>query len=397
MRTQYVFTSESVTEGHPDKLCDQISDAIVDHFLQQDPLSRVTTECAVTTGIVFIATHFASRASVDVPDIARSILRQAGYNNEGAKAEDTTVLARVAEFPNTDYHPVDERELSDDQLNRVTAKDQVTVFGYACRHTAAFLPLPIWLAHRLVRRLSAVRLAGTLPFLGPDGKSQVGVEFHNRIPRRIHSLTLLASQQERQQPPPNQMNEALLEQVIKPVFQEEAIGLDEATRIFINPNGPFTGGPAAHAGLTGRKTAVDTYGEYCRHSGAALSGKDPLRIDRVGAYAARLAAKNVVAAGLAEECEVQLSYTIGIAAPVTVNVETFGSGRISDDDIAGRLSRVFDFRLGAIVRDFQLRFLPSQIKGGFYRKLAAYGHVGRMDIGLPWEATDRAPQLIEGQ
>jgi S-adenosylmethionine synthetase len=250
--------------------------------------------------------------------------------------------------------------------------------------------MPIWLAHKLARRLSEVRRQDLLPYLTPDGKTQVGVEYRARKPYRIHSLTLIASQNKAKKPELEQLQDDIRETVINSVFQETEIQPDDKTRIFINPDGPFIrGGPAAHSGLTGRKNAIDTYGEYSRHSGAALSGKDPLRIDRIGAYAARYAAKNIVAAGLATECEVQLSYTIGFARPVSIQVETFGTGRISDEKITVLLEKHFDFRLAGIVKQFNLRQMPTLTKGGFYRQLAAYGHVGRTDIELPWEKTDK--------
>jgi S-adenosylmethionine synthetase len=395
MKTQFVFTSESVTEGHPDKLCDQISDAIVDEFLRQDPLARVSTECAVARGVIFIAARFAAAAAVDIPEIARSIVRQVGYEQGEFNAQDCSVLTQLSEFKADEYMRKDERDMGDDELDNFIAKDQVTEFGYACRQTPAFMPLPIWLAHKLARRMSAVRFKGLVPFLGPDGKTQVGIEFINRKPHRIHSITLVASQRDLGEAGFDKLKEALYGEVIEPVFHDESLRPDRGTKVFLNPDGAFTGGPSYHAGLTGRKTAVDSYGEYCRHSGAALSGKDPLRIDRIGAYAARFVAKNVVAAKLADECEVQLSYTIGLAEPVSINVETYGTGRINDDEIARRIERVFDLRLGAIMRDMRLRRLPGEVKQGFYRRLAAYGHMGRMDMGLPWETTAMAPALID--
>jgi S-adenosylmethionine synthetase len=268
------------------------------------------------------------------------------------------------------------------------------VFGYACNQTPAFLPLPIYLAHKLARRLSAVRLTRQLTYLRPDAKTQVGVEYRDRHPARIHSISLLASHVREPLPDADAMCADLVKHVIEPAFADEPLRPDADSQVFINPEGPIPlGGPALHAGLTGRKNAIDTYGEYSRHSGAALSGKDPLRIDRTGAYAARHAAKNVVAAGLAEECEVALSYTIGQARPVSIQVETFGTGRAADAEIARRLEAHFDFRPAGIVRRFNLRHLPAANKGGFYRKLAAYGHVGRLDIGLPWELTDQVRSL----
>jgi S-adenosylmethionine synthetase len=252
------------------------------------------------------------------------------------------------------------------------------------------MPLPIWLAHKLARRLSEVRRKDILSYLTPDGKTQVGVEFRNRKPYRIHSITVIASQNKASKPDLEKLQQDIRQTVIQPVFEDEAIKPDEGTRIFVNPDGSFVkGGPAVHSGLTGRKNAIDTYGEYAHHSGSALSGKDPIRIDRVGAYAARYAAKNIVAANLADECEVQLSYSIGLARPVSIQVETFGTGKISDEEITILLDRHFDFRLAGIVKQFNLRYLPALNKGVFYRKLAAYGHVGRVDLELPWEKTDK--------
>lgn len=386
MKRDFMFTSESVTEGHPDKVCDLISDAIVDRFLMQDPFSKIVTECAVATGVVFIAARFASQATIDMPDAARSIIRQVGYETGEFNASDCTILTNLRELPATEYHAVDERELTDGELDGIGAENQVTVFGFACNQTSALMPLPIWLAHRLARRLTAARLQRDLRYLSPDGKTQVGVEYRNRRPHRIHSITLIASQAEAGFPDAQRLREDLIEQVIRPVFAQESIRPDDQTQLWVNPNGAFVGGgPAMHSGLTGRKNAIDLYGEYSRQSGAALSGKGPMRIDRMGAYAARHAAKCVVACGLAEECELQLSYSIGHARPVSVQVETYGTGIVDDEEIARRVQANFDFRVAAIVARYNLRHLPSALKGGFYKRLAAYGHVGRMDIGLPWE------------
>jgi S-adenosylmethionine synthetase len=398
MKKDFMFTSESVTEGHPDKLCDQISDAIVDHFLQQDPFSRIRAECAVFTNIVFIAARFESTASVDFPNIARQVINQIGYNeNTTFNARTCSILTGLKELRQERQYLIDERNLSEEEIDRIAAHDQATVFGFACNQTASYMPMPVWLAHKLARRLASVRFQHILPYLEPDGKTQVGVEYKNGRPYRIHTITVIASQDKTTAnggPDSKRLHDDMLGHVIEPAFYDEDIKLDSKTKIFINPEGPvITGGPSVHSGLTGRKNAVDTYGEYSRHSGSALSGKDPLRIDRIGAYAARYAAKNVVAAGLADECEVQLSYSIGLSKPVSIHVETFGTGKISDEEIASRIEKHFDFRLAGIIKQFNLRCLPSTIKGGFYRKLAAYGHVGRMDIGLPWELTDRAEIL----
>jgi len=393
MKQDFIFISESVTEGHPDKLCDQISDAVIDQFLHDDPYSRAVVECAVSTGIVFIAARYRSGAIVDIPHIARRVISQVGYDQKDFNAKTSSIMTSLNEMSNGTAL-ADERTLSEDAIEAVTAKNQANVFGYACNQTAAYMPLPIWLAHKLARRLNAVRLTRELPYLRPDAKTQVGVEFRNRRPARIHSITLLAAHAPTGTPKPEQLREDLRAHVIEPVFFDELVRPDENTRLFVNPEGPFNvGGPSVHSGLTGRKNAIDTYGEYSRHSSAALSGKDPLRVDRIGAYAARYAAKNVVAAGLADECEVHLSYTIGLSRPVSVEVETFGTGKRPDSEFTAALKAHFDFRPAGIVRQFNLRHLPALTKGGFYRKLAAYGHVGRMDIGLPWELTDKVALL----
>ncbi|MEP9410860.1 MAG: methionine adenosyltransferase [Candidatus Brocadia sp.] len=394
MKEDFIFTSESVTEGHPDKLCDLISDAIVDHFLQQDPLSIIIAECAVSTSIVFIAARFVSDVIADFPHIARQVINQVGYEQQSFNGKTCGIVTSLKEMPEGEYPCLDERMLSDEEIERIPVKNQVTAFGFACNQTPALMPLPIWLAHRLARKLTSARLQRILPYLEPDGKTQVGIEYRNRKPFRIHSITVIASQKRSEEPTLRKLEGDIRDAVVEPVFRDEPIRPDDRTRIFVNPDGPFImGGPSVHSGLTGRKNAIDTYGEYARHSGAALSGKDPTRIDRVGAYAARYAAKNVVAAGLADECEVQLSYSIGLSRPVSIQVETFGTGKISDDEIARLVERHFDFRLASIIKQFNLRYLPSLVRGGFYKKLAAYGHVGRMDIGLPWELVDKVNLL----
>jgi len=394
MKADFVLTSESVTQGHPDKLCDQISDAIVDRFLEHDPLARIRAECAIATGVVFIAARFASTAQVDIPDVARRVIRQVGYEQGEFDATRCTIMTSLSEHPLNPLHRQDERRFTDDQIEALTVDNQATAFGFACTQTPALMPLPIWLAHRLARRLAEVRRDRGLVYLSPDGKTQVGVEYRDRKPHRIHSIALMASQREPGRPRPEELRRDLIESVITPVFAEEAVRPDAHTRIFVNPEGTLVGGgPAVHAGLTGRKNAVDTYGEYSRNSGDALSGKDPLRIDRVGAYAARHAAKNIVAARLAAECEVQLSYAIGLSRPVSVQVETFGTGTVDDATLAHRLEHRFDFRLGGIVRRFDLRRLPAARQGIFYRPLAAYGEVGRVDLDLPWEYVDAADSL----
>jgi len=384
MASDFIFISESVTEGHPDKLCDQISDAIVDRFLDADPLARVSAECAVARGVVFLAVRYAASASLDLPALARRVIAEVGYDSGDFNASDCSVMTSITALPDSERCMVDELQLSGADLDTVPARDQVTVFGYACRDTAVLMPMPIYLAHRLARRLALLRLGRQLPWLSPDGKTQVAVRYHDSLPQAIHSVTIQAGCQPTA-PPPQEVRDILRMQVVAPVLAQAGFALGPDTTLFLNPEpGLPPGGPAVHAGLTGRKNAIDTYGEFARHSGAALSGKDPGRIDRTGAYAARHAAKAVVAGGLAQRCEVMLSYSIGQAEPVSVHVDSFGTGLVSDDTLAQALVDTLDLRVGAIVRRFKLRHLSAR-RGGFYRRLAAYGHLGRTDIGLPWE------------
>ena len=399
MQSNFIFMSESVTEGHPDKLCDQISDAIVDRFLQQDPASAVVAECAVSTGIIFLAARFASDTVVDLSEVARRMISQVGYNQPDFNARTCTIVTSLKNLPDEYRLAIDERQMSPREFDIAPVRNAATAFGYACDQTPTLMPMPIELAHRLARRLTVARRQKILPYLTPDGSIQVGVEFRDRRPSRVHSLTIVASADQTTSsgaPAPIRFNSDVREAVINPVFDQADVRPDANTLIFINPEGAFPiGGPPAHSGLTGRKTAIDTYGEFSRQSGSALSGKDPSRIDRVAAYAARYAAKNVVAAGLARECEVQLSYTIGLAHPVSLCVETFGTGVIGDEEIARLLGQFFDFRLLGILQRFGLRYLPAQVQGGFYQKLAAYGHMGRTDLETPWERTDMAELLSE--
>jgi len=396
MKTAFVFTSESVTAGHPDKLCDQISDAIVGRLLRRDRVAKVIAECATSAGIVFVSLRFLSEASVDISTVARSVIRQVGYDHELFNPRTCAVMTSVIGFPHNARAPQDEGSLSDHDLDRLPVSDQATVFGFACRHTDDLMPLPVSLANRLARELDLARQSGDLSFLSPDGKVQVAVEFNERTPVRIHGISIVAAQTQLGHPTPAQLEEAVRVRVIKRVFENARVRPDERTRIAINPDGPILyGGPHAHAGLTGRKSGADMYGEFARQSNASLSGKDPSRIDRVAVYAARHAAKNVVAAGLADECEVQLSYSIGMAAPVSVQVQTFGTERIEVSELTSRVQRAFDFRLGAIVRSYLLRDLPSRAEDGFFVKLAAYGHLGRPELSLPWETVDRVAALRE--
>lgn len=396
MKKNFIHMSESVTEGHPDKLCDQISDAIVDRFLERDIHARIIAECAVSSSVVFIAARFASGVKVDFPNVARKVIRRIGYVDQEFNFRTCSVLTSLKEMERDNDALPDDAEMTDRDIDKIVVHDQVTLFGFACNQTPTFLPLPLWLAHKLSRRLSEVRLLNILPYLAPDGTTQVGVEYRHRAPIRIHSITINSSQKDRTFPDQKRLRGDIIEAVIDSAFENEPIVPDDNTRIFVNPGGPLKlGGPSVHSGLTGRKNAIDTYGGYSQNSGSALSGKDPMRIDRVGAYAARYAAKNVVAAGLADQCQVQLSYSIGLAGPVSLHVETMGTGKIPDYEIGNLLEKHFDFRLGGILRQFSLRKLPSMSSGGFYRKLAAYGHFGRSDMDLPWEATDKA-DLLKG-
>ena len=398
MKKSFLFTSESVTEGHPDRLCDIISDAVVDHFLVQDPYSRIIAECALSKGVVFLAARFASHATVDLPDVARSVISAIGYRPEDFDAADCTVVTSLITMPLEQRAQADEMEMSDSEINHLTVKNQVTVFGFACSQTPELMPFPIMLANRLARALTEARNRRAIPCLSPDCTIQIGVEYENGKPARIHGITIVAGYEGKSRVDPVALREQLDHQVIVPAFSNEWLQPDEHTEIFVNPQGAFPkSGPASHSGMTGRKTASDTYGAYARHSGSALSGKDPLRIDRIGVYAARYAAKNIVAAGLAEECEIQLSYSIGHAGPVSVQVQTFGTGTISDSDLKARLERHFDFRVGAIIRDFNLRHLPSEYPDGFYRNLPAHGHLANELIDLPWENTDRTEVLKAGK
>jgi S-adenosylmethionine synthetase len=392
MKKDFLFTSESVTEGHPDKICDQISDAIVDHFLEQDPYARVRAECAVSTSILFIAARFASEIKADIPTLARKVISQIGYQPPDFDPRTCSVLTSLQEYPPSVDLYFNEKNLADEEIEKVPVRQQATLFGFACLQNDALMPLPIWLAHKLARQIVQAQKNGSIPYLSLDGKTQVGVEYRDRRPYRIHSLTLVVSSSKAldYQVSPQRLKDDMREAVILPAFADEAVRPDEQTLISINPvEDLMIGGPSVHSGLTGRKNDVDTYGDYSRQSANALSGKDPLRIDRIGVYAARYAAKNVVAAGLAEECEVQLSYSIGLARPVSIQVETFGTGTKSDAEIAALLERYVDFRFAGILRDFNLRHLPFMTRSGFYRKLAAYGQVGRTDLNLPWEATDK--------
>ncbi len=394
MSYDYVHTSESVTDGHPDKMCDQISDAIVDRFLEQDPAARIVAECAVSLSVVFIAARFASKAKVDFTNVARKVIRRIGYVDHEFNHKTCSVLTSLKDMIAEPNLMFDETIVNSEDIDRIPVSEQVTIFGFACNQSPTMIPLPIWLAHKLARRLAEVRLDGLLSYLAPDATTQVGVTYRDRRPHRIHSLTINASQLDRSYPKIDVLRDDIQKAVIEQVFEDEEVKPDNDTRIFINLGGPLKmGGPSVHSGMTGRKNASDTYGGYSRTASSALSGKDPLRIDRVGAYAARYAAKNVVAAGLADECEVQLSYSIGLPGPVSLQIRTMRSGKIPNEEIAEAVKEHFDFRLGAIVKEFGLRKLPSKLRKGFYRRLATYGHFGRTDFEVPWEKTDKIDLL----
>ncbi|MBF0466290.1 MAG: methionine adenosyltransferase [Nitrospirae bacterium] len=394
MKNDFVFTSESVTEGHPDKLCDQISDAIVDKFLQQDPYSNIVAECAVSTAIVFIAARFDSKASVDFTNVARNMIDTVGYNTKEFNSKTCSIVTSLKEETNKRYTEFDENSLSDDEIEKIAGKHQVTVFGYACDEGPELMPSPIVFAHKLARQIKSARINKVIPYLTPDGKTQVGIEYKDNAPYRVHSITVVVSQNKHSGPEIDELRSDVYEAIIKPVFEAESLKPDANTLIFINPDGPsIIGGPSTHSGLTGRKTSMDTYGAYARGGGAALSGKDPMRMDRIGAYAARYAAKNVVASGLAKQCELYLSYCIGLTRPVSLYVDTYGTGIIPDAEIASLVKKHFDFRLAAILKEFNLRHLPAKHKNGFYRKLAVFGHMGRTDLDVPWERTDKVHLL----
>jgi S-adenosylmethionine synthetase len=396
MKKDFVFTSESVTEGHPDKLCDQVSDAIIDHFLELDPYSRVRAECAVATSILFIAARFASEAKADIAYLARKAIRKIGYQDADFDARKCSILTSLQEYPPDVDIYFNEKKLSSEEIDRIHVRQNANLFGFACNQTPDLMPLPVWTAHRLARRIDQVRRENLIPYLSPDAKTQVGVEYRDRQPYRLHNITIIASSTKAScgTIPASRVHDDIMDAVIKPVFADEEMRPDKGTKMFINPvEHLLVGGPAVHSGLTGRKSDVDTYGEYGRHGSSALSGKDPLRIDRIGAYAARYAAKNMVAAGLASTCEVWLCYTIGLARPVSIQVDSFGTGTRSDEELTALVKKHFDFRLAGILNAFDCRNLPALNKGKFYRLLSVYGHMGRSDLDLPWEATDRVEAL----
>ena len=408
MPNRHLFTSESVTEGHPDKVCDQISDAILDKILTEDPQARVAADCAVTTGLVLLVGEINTKAQFDVAEIARKVIAEIGYEGERGGGFDARTCAVIVSLDKQSPDiaagvnvALEKRgEASIDEFDQIGAGDQGMMFGYACDETPEYMPMPILVAHRIARRLSEVRKLGILKYLRPDGKTQVTIEYEDDRPVRLHSV-VISTQHE---PVIDGIvdNDAiqariaadLKKYVVMPIFQDLCIKPDEDTHYFINPAGRFVlGGPQADSGLTGRKIIVDTYGGYARHGGGAFSGKDPTKVDRSAAYAARHVAKNIVAAGLATKAEVQLAYAIGVAQPVSILVTTFGTGRISNEEITALVKKNFDLRPAAIIKNLDLNMLPRQNGGRFFQRVAAYGHFGRTDLDLPWERLDKVDAL----
>ena len=388
---KFLFTSESVSEGHPDKVCDAISDGVLDAIMAQDPYGRVACETAATTGLILVAGEITTSAYVDIATIARQAIRRIGYvcNDSGFDADSCGVITSIKEQSADIALGVDKAqeakdgEMTDAEIEQVGAGDQGMMFGYACTETPELMPMPIMLAHRLAQRLAAVRKDGTLPYLRPDGKSQVTIEYRRGVPTRVANVVVAA--QHSDEISTEDLRADIQEQVVRQVIPDAM--LDSGTEYFINSTGRFViGGPMGDAGLTGRKIIVDTYGGMVPHGGGAFSGKDPTKVDRSAAYASRWVAKNVVAAGLADKCQLEIAYTIGVAHPVALNVETFGTGRITDARIESLIQDHFDLRPGAIIRDLRLR-------RPIYQPTAAYGHFGRTDIDAPWEEANRADAL----
>lgn len=387
---KFLFTSESVTEGHPDKICDKISDSILDAMIAQDKMSRVACETTCTTGQVLVMGEITSKANVNIPEIVRNTICEIGYDSGDKGFDGNTCAVLVAldkQSPDIALgvdNSLEIKEGDNDAYNLNGAGDQGMMFGFACDETPELMPLPISMANKLAVQLTKVRKDGTLPYLRPDGKTQVTVEYdENRNPVRIDAVVV--SSQHSADVSLDKIREDIKKNVIFPIIPSELI--DENTKIYINPTGRFVvGGPAGDSGLTGRKIIVDTYGGYSRHGGGAFSGKDPTKVDRSAAYAARYVAKNIVASGLAKKCEIQLAYAIGVAKPVSVMVDTFGTGKIKDEDLADIVNKVFDLRPAAIIDTLKLR-------NPIYKQLAAYGHVGRCDIDVIWEHTDKAEEI----
>ncbi len=388
-----LFTSESVTEGHPDKMCDQISDAVLDACLEEDPRSRVACESVIKTGFVLLLGEITTKSKPNYDELVRKVINEIGYSDSAIGFDGNTCGVQVAitkqsqDIANGVNHALEERsgEVTDEEVEMIGAGDQGMMFGFACTETDTLMPIPIHLAHNLARRLAEVRKTGILPWVRPDGKTQVTIEYSYGQPKRVD--TVLISTQHTPDVGEDEIRESVTEQVIMPVLPTEMV--DEKMKIFINPTGRFVvGGPLGDSGVTGRKIIVDTYGGISRHGGGCFSGKDATKVDRSGAYAARWVAKHIVAAGLADRCEIQVAYAIGVAHPLSVNIETFGTGRIPDSEILYLIEEHFDLRPGAIIRDLGLR-------RPIFRPTAAYGHFGRDDIDLPWERLDRLEAIRE--
>jgi S-adenosylmethionine synthetase len=389
--SKYLFTSESVTEGHPDKMCDQISDAVLDACLKDDPRSRVACETATKTGFVLVMGEITTNAFVNFDVLVRDVVNEIGYDSSEKGFDGTTcgvlsaIAAQSGDIAQGVNHSLEEKSggMTEDEVEQIGAGDQGMMFGYACNETSVLMPMPIYLAHKLTRKLAEVRKNGVLPWLRPDGKSQVTIEYNRGKPVRVD--TVLISTQHSPEMHQNDIREAVIKYIIMPTLPAEMV--DSDMKIFVNPTGRFAiGGPMGDSGLTGRKIIVDTYGGMGRHGGGCFSGKDPTKVDRSAAYGTRWAAKNIVAAGLAERCEIQVAYAIGVAHPLSINIETFGTGKIADEKIVALINEYFDLRPGAIIRDLDLR-------RPIYQKVAAYGHFGRDDLNLPWENTEKAALL----
>jgi S-adenosylmethionine synthetase len=406
--SRYLFSSESVTEGHPDKVCDQISDAILDALLTQDPRSRVAAEVVVNTGLVLITGEITSNATINYASVVRDKIRDIGYTdptNNGFSADSCAVMVTIDEQSQDIAQGVDQAHETRDQsseevFDAIGAGDQGIMFGFACNETPELMPLPISLAHRISRRLAMTRKSGDLPYLRPDGKTQVTVVYEDGKPVGIDTI-LISTQHAAtideltdDHTIQARIKTDLWSRVVLPVFGDLTVKPDDSTRFLVNPTGKFViGGPQGDSGLTGRKIIVDTYGGYSRHGGGAFSGKDPTKVDRSAAYVCRHVAKNIVAAGLAEKCEVQLSYAIGVARPVSIFIDTFGTGKLPDDRLLEMVTSSFELRPAGIIAAFNLQGLPQERGGRFYQDIAAYGHFGRSDLDLPWEATDKAANL----
>lgn len=409
MSRHYLFTSESVTEGHPDKICDQISDTILDALLTEDPKSRVAAEVVVNTGLILLTGEITTKARINYMELARKKIADIGYihADNGFCSTSCSVLVAldsqspdIAQGVNTAQES--REEASEEELDAIGAGDQGLMFGFACNETPELMPLPISLAHRICRQLAAVRKTGQLPYLRPDGKSQVTVIYEDGKPVGIDTILISTQHTEtigditETAAVQAKIKEDLWTAVVQPVFADISLKPDAETRFLVNPTGKFVvGGPQGDSGLTGRKIIVDTYGGYSRHGGGAFSGKDPTKVDRSAAYACRYVAKNIVAAGLAQKCEVQLSYAIGVARPVSMMIETFGTGKVDDDRLLEVVKQHFELRPAGIIQAFNLQNLPAERGGRFYQDVAAYGHFGRTDLELPWEQTDKAELLKE--